>query len=56
MTKVQELKAAIKSLPREDYIRLRQWFAKRDWQLWDAQIEVDSAEGKLDFLMEEAFD
>ncbi|MBC7251876.1 MAG: hypothetical protein H5T62_16555 [Anaerolineae bacterium] len=56
MTKVQEIQAAIESLPREEYIRLRQWFSERDWEQWDKQIETDSEAGKLDFLIEEALD
>ena len=56
MTKVQELKAAIESLPREDYAQLRLWFAQRDWALWDAEIEADTEAGTLDFLIQEAFD
>ncbi len=54
MTKVQEIQAAIESLPREEYVRLRQWFSERDWEQWDKQIEADSEAGKLDFLINEA--
>ncbi len=56
MTKVQEIQAAIESLPWEEYVRLRQWFSERDWQQWDKQIKEDSEAGKLDFLIEEAFE
>lgn len=56
MTKVQEIQAAIESLPREEYLRLRQWFVERDWEQWDKQIEADSEAGKLDFLIQEALD
>ena len=54
MLKVDELKEAIKSLPEDEYIRLRQWFSERDWQKWDEQIYEDSVTGKLDFLIREA--
>ena len=54
MTKVHEIQAAIESLPKEEYIRLRQWFSERDWDEWDKQIEEDSKAGKLDFLTREA--
>jgi len=27
-----------------------------DWERWDRQIELDSASGKLDFLIKEAVD
>ncbi len=56
MTKVQEIQAAIESLPREEYVRLRLWFTERDWEEWDKQIEQDSEAGRLDFLIQEAFD
>ncbi len=54
MTRVQEIQAAIEALPREEYARLREWFAQRDWDLWDRQIEADSENGRLDFLIKEA--
>ncbi len=56
MLKVDEIKAEIKALPDEEYVRLRQWFSEEDWQKWDRQIEVDSESGKLDFLSKEALD
>ena len=56
MMKVREIQAAIESLPREEYIRLRRWFSERDWEQWDEQIEEDSETGKLDFLAKEALD
>jgi len=56
MIKVQEIQAAIESLPRREYVRLRQWFSNRDWEQWDEQIAADSASGKLDFLVREALD
>jgi len=54
MSGVDEIKAAIESLPEADYARLRQWFSQRDWATWDRQIEADSESGKLDFLIAEA--
>jgi len=56
MTKVEEIKAAIESLPQEEFVRLRQWFSEKDWQEWDKQIARDSESGKLDFLIKEAID
>ncbi len=53
MTRVESIQAEIESLSREDFARLREWIAERDWQNWDRQIEQDSAAGKLDFLREE---
>jgi hypothetical protein len=54
MTQIEAIQAEIESLSREDFARLREWIAERDWQNWDRQIERDSAAGKLDFLREEA--
>jgi len=56
MFNVAEIKAAIEKLPESDFAQLRKWFWEKDWQKWDRQIEVDSDAGKLDFLIEEAFD
>lgn len=54
MSKIEEIQSTIVSLPPEDYARLRQWFAERDWDQWDREIERDTADGKLDFLIDEA--
>ncbi len=54
MSTVEEIKSAITELPRNQYDELRKWFSDSDWKLWDAQVESDSASGKLDFLIEEA--
>jgi len=35
---------------------LRQWFSELDWENRDRQIEADSNNGKLDFLIAEAFE
>jgi hypothetical protein len=56
MAKVEEIQAEIESLSKDDYILLRQWFSKVDWEKWDNQIEMDSKSGKLDFLIKEALD
>ncbi|MBE0425142.1 MAG: hypothetical protein IBX72_00645 [Nitrospirae bacterium] len=56
MSKVEEIKQAIDTLPEEDYVLLRQWFSEKDWQKWDAQIAADSGSGKLAFLMKEALE
>lgn len=54
MTQIEAIQAEIESLSSDDFARLCQWIAERDWQNWDQQIEHDSAAGKLDFLWEEA--
>jgi hypothetical protein len=56
MSKVEELEKAIDALPEEEYIQLRKWFSEKDWQKWDRQIEADAQSGKLDFLVQEAFE
>ncbi|NER23629.1 MAG: hypothetical protein F6J96_23590 [Symploca sp. SIO1C2] len=54
MTQVEHIQAEIEALSPEDFVRLRKWFADKDWQSWDKQLEADIAEGKLDFLRSEA--
>ena len=56
MSRVEEIQAAIESLPQEEYVRLREWFTERDWEAWDKEIESDSKSGRLDFLVKEAMD
>ncbi len=53
---VERIKSAIVSLPEGEYSNLRKWFTERDWSLWDKQIVDDSNSGKLDFLVQEAFE
>ena len=54
MMKVEHLQTEIEALSEEDFARLRKWFAERDWEQWDRQLETDVAAGKLDFLLKEA--
>jgi hypothetical protein len=54
MTTIEQLQTEIEALPEEDFVRLRRWFAEKDWELWDRQIEYDVAAGKLDSLLKEA--
>lgn len=56
MSKVDEIKDAIESLPEEEYIQMRHWFSEKDWQKWDRQLEANVTSGKLDFLVKEAFE
>ncbi len=56
MSRVEEIKEAIDTLPEEEYIQLRQWFSEKDWQKWDRQIAADAESGKLDFLLKEALE
>jgi hypothetical protein len=54
MKLIEKIQSAIESLPQEDSQQLRAWFAEKDWLLWDKQVEADVADGKLNFLLEEA--
>ena len=54
MSKIEEIQAAVESLPESEYAQFRQWFSERDWEKWDTQIESDAESGKLDFLVKEA--
>ncbi|MES2309812.1 MAG: hypothetical protein V4507_13225 [Verrucomicrobiota bacterium] len=53
MSTVVEILEAISSLAPEDYASIRDWFVDRDSRLWDAQIEEDSASGRLNHLVQE---
>ena len=54
MTSVSEIQQAILTLDKNDYRDLIEWINELDWERWDAQIEADSENGKLDFLEAEA--
>ena len=54
MSRVEEIEAAIDRLPPEEYQRIIEWFRAREQHRWDEQLDADSANGKLDFLFEEA--
>jgi wyosine [tRNA(Phe)-imidazoG37] synthetase (radical SAM superfamily) len=53
MLKIEQLQLEIEALSEEDFRRLRRWFAEKDWEQWDEQLESDVAAGKLDFLLAE---
>jgi hypothetical protein len=54
MTTVQEIERAIEGLSGDQFSQIHDWIVEKDWEKWDAQIERDSAAGKLDFLIDEA--
>jgi hypothetical protein len=54
MDRVEEIEAAIDSLPPEAFRRISQWFFERQQMHCDEQMDSDSSSGKLDFLFEEA--
>jgi len=53
MSNITALQKAVLALPEEDYTRFRVWFSELDWERWDRQIEADSEQGKLNFLVAE---
>ena len=56
MGRVEEIEAAIDSLPPEEFRRIAEWLRLRDQVQWDEQLDRDSVCGKLDFLFKEAED
>ena len=56
MSTIAEIQQAISSLPKADYAQLRRWLTEYDWEEWGPQIEADSKDGNLDFLITEALE
>lgn len=56
MSKVEQIKDEIESLPQKQFVQLRQWFSEKDWHEWDKQIAQDSKSGKIEFLIKETID
>jgi len=54
MGAVEKLELLIKSLSPEELAQFREWFADFDAQIWDRQIQSDTAAGKLDRLIDES--
>jgi hypothetical protein len=54
MLNIEKIQMEIEALPEEDYARLWRWFAEKDWERWDKQLESDTETAKLDFLLDEA--
>ncbi|MBL1209799.1 hypothetical protein [Geminocystis sp. GBBB08] len=54
MSKLQLIQAEIETLTSDDFTYLKNWINELDAQQWEKQIEQDSNDGKLDFLIEEA--
>ena len=53
---VEELEQAVSALSEEQLKAFRAWFEEFDAQTWDAQIERDVDDGKLDALAAAALD
>ena len=50
---VQEIESAITQVPRALVAELATWFEQFHAQLWDAQIEQDVGNGRLNSLLDE---
>lgn len=53
MSTITEIQQAIISLSKSDYAQLMRWLNEYDWEGWDQQIEADSDDKKLDFLVDQ---
>ena len=56
MELVEEIEAAISTLPPDEFSRIGRWVHERDQALRDRQLDADSRLHKLDFLFDEAAD
>ena len=54
MSRVENIQGQVQSLSGEELKAFRDWFAGFDAEVWDAQIEADSKNGKLSSLAERA--
>lgn len=55
MSRVDELKEQVLALSIDELAELRAWMLEeQDWDAWDAQLERDVRNGRLDALAEEA--
>ncbi len=54
MLHLEQIQTEIELLAETDFVRLRNWFAQKDWERCDRQLAADVAAGKLDFLRQEA--
>ena len=54
MSRVEELERAIEGLTPEEFAEIARRVNAIEQRRWDEQLDRDAAEGKLDFLIEEA--
>lgn len=54
MSDVKAIEDAVRSLPPKELAEFRRWFAEFDSAAWDARLEDDLSNGKLDSLLAEA--
>lgn len=51
---IEQPQSEIETLSEEEFVQLRRWFAEKDRERWDQQIESDAASGKPDLLINKA--
>lgn len=56
MSALREIEEAVRKLSPEEFKAFRNWFAEFDAAVWDRQIEVDAAAGRLDKFAEQAIE
>jgi len=56
VTRLEELKEAVRRLSREELAHFRDWFMEFDASSWDREFEEDVAQGKLERFAEEALE
>jgi hypothetical protein len=54
MTEIEELETHIRNLPKEDFLKFRDWFYQLEDELWDQEIKSDFKAGKFDKLIKKA--
>jgi hypothetical protein len=54
MSRIEHIEDQVKALTPDELQAFRDWFARFDAEVWDAQIEADSKNGKLRSLAERA--
>jgi len=54
MSNLEQIEAAILSLPSDEFAKLRLWFLDLDYERWDDQIEQDIEDGRLEAFAQEA--
>lgn len=54
MSNLEQIEAAILSLPSNEFEKLRLWFLDLDYERWEEQIQQDIEDGKLEVLAQEA--
>lgn len=54
MSNLDQIEAAILSLPSNEFEQLRLWFLDLDYKRWDKELEQDIEDGKLEAFAQEA--